>query len=161
MAGRQQKPDVPIFQMMEIFGGAYGMLIIILVIMILLQKHVEREMNDPTKIGGITQTTLGKKAGFVISTLPDKLRIEMTDEEFTLADLEQEQNGFRSFANSFLKANSDNLALFFVYPGSNNIFLKAEEILGELEIWRFRRLVINKEMVAKLKELNKELYSSE
>jgi len=162
MASRREenKPDVPIFQMMEIFGGAYGILIIILVIMILLQKHVEKEMNDPTKIGGITQTTLGDKVGFVISILPDTLRIERTGEVVTLDELQLLENPFRSFAKNWLRPESSNLALFFVYPESNNVFLSAERILADLEIWYFRQLIINKEMVEELKAINQELYSS-
>lgn len=162
MASRREmdKPDVPIFQMMEIFGGAYGILIIILVIMILLQRHVQEEMNDPTKIGGITQTTLGDKVGLVISILPDKLRIESTGEVVTLDELQMPENSFRSFAKNWLKPESGNLALFFVYPDSNNVFLSAEYIMADLEIWYFRQLIINKEMVEELKEINQGLTSS-
>ena len=156
----ESKPEIPIFQIMEIFGGAYGILIIILVVMILLQKYVEKEMNNPTKIGGVTQTMLGDKVGLVISILPDRLRIESTGEIIMLHELKQAENPFRSYAKNMLRPESGNLALFFVYPKSNNVYLTAERILADLEIWSFRHLIINKEMVEELKAINQKLYST-
>lgn len=146
--------EVPLFPTLEIFGGAYGILIIVLVIMILLQRQVAEKMNDPTQIGGISDTAMGGNVGLVISLLPDKLKIERTQEIVTLEELQKEANAFRSFAKAYFGQGSNTRPLFFVYPGCNNVFLQVERILAELNIRFFNQLIINKEMVARLKEIN-------
>ena len=145
------------FRSWEIFGGAYGVLIIILVVMILLQNYVSEMMNDPRRIGGIAETTISEQAGTVISVYQTHLKIEETQEVVTLEELRSDDNEFYRYARTWFTggADAEKVALFFVYPNCNNVFLEAERTLASLDIRSFNQLIINREMVDRLKELNK------
>lgn len=144
---------LPFFPLLEVFGGAFGILVIILVFMLFLQGEITKKQRDPTKIGGIAQMKIGAYAGYVISCFPDYLRIEKTKETITLEELNSENNAFRRFCKAYLLEGTYRKALFFLYPNSNNVLIAARKNLIDLGFTTFNFFVINQEIMDRLVEI--------
>ncbi|MEM9548873.1 MAG: hypothetical protein AAGA77_23005 [Bacteroidota bacterium] len=148
--------ELPLFPLLEIFGGALGVLLMFIFILVFQQERIRQKQKDPKNIGGITQMKMdSKNTGYVVSCFEDMLRIEETKEELTLSDLRKSNNRFKEYCKEKYMLNKEKIICAFVYPGSNDIIMRVEKILiGLSDADKYHFLVVNEEIMEKLLTVN-------
>ncbi|MCE7925021.1 MAG: hypothetical protein DYG98_18360 [Haliscomenobacteraceae bacterium CHB4] len=156
MKKSSENDELPIFPLLEIFGGALGVLLLFIFVLLIQQERIKRQQKDPKNIGGITQMKMdNKNTGYVVSCFEDMLRIEETKEEIPLSELQKSQNRFVEYAKEKYILNKEKVICAFVYPNSNDVVMRIEKILIHMpEAEKYNFLVINDEIMEKLYEIN-------
>ena len=145
---------LPFFPLIEIFGGTIGILLLFIFVLVFKQEQIREMQKNPLNISGIIQMKLGAKFGYVVSSYSDSLKIAETGETLSLADLQKPNNKFYRYCKDRFALDDQKLICFFLYPGCNNIHIWARKNIVRAGAKEYNFLIINKEIIEKLIEIN-------
>ncbi len=156
-SANEESDGLPFFPLLEIFGGTIGILLLFIFVLVFKQEQIKEMQKNPLNIGGITEMKLGSQWGYVVSCYRDSLRIEETKDMLSLNDLKNRKNNrFYRYCKERFALNDEKLVCFFLYPGSNNIQIWARQTILDAKAKEYNFLIINKEIMEKLIELNEQ-----
>lgn len=158
-----EEESLPIFPLLEIFGGALGILLLLIVILIFQQEKVQEEQVQPEKIGKQVSIKIDSMiTGMVVSCHKDYLKIEQKDLEIPLTELNQDDNNrFIDYCREVYELANEKRICAFVYPESNDVIMRVEKILIDHvpkgQVYHF--MVINDEIMDELKRLGDKYFN--
>lgn len=157
----EKTQDLPLFPLLEIFGGALGVLLLLVIILLIQQERVRQAQKNPENLGGPAQVKLDSLiTGVVVSCHKDYLRIEGEKIDIPLQELNKERNRFIDYCRDVYMLENDKRICAFVYPESNDVVMRLEKILihhvPKADGYNF--LVINEEIMQDLEEIGEKYF---
>jgi hypothetical protein len=144
--------ELPIFPLLEIFGGTLGILLLFVFVLLAREQRIKVEQMDPKNLGGISQIKFQNHNWYIVSCYKDYVKIEENKEIVTLEELQKPENRFYDYCKKKYTLNKDKVMCQFLFPGSNDVKKEVDKII--INYAKGTRpyffLVINEEIMALL-----------
>ena len=142
--------DLPFFPLLEIFGGALGILLLFTFILIFQQEKIKEDQKNPNNIGSLLQQKLKNDMGYIVSLYKDSVVIHEKNMNIFVDQLKKRENPLQNYFEERGRLNPDKYINLFVFPGSNDAAWLAEQNIVWAGIDRYNFLVINEELMEKM-----------
>ncbi len=126
---QQDNNDMP---MIEIFGGLFALLLVLLVIISLLSSiNLEKKMEDFDSGGEFSVGFDNNSEGFVVLSYPGGLYVPSLQQQLTLRSICQSGSAFVSFAKSIYQQKKQQL-IFAIVEGGVDTMAVARQCLMKI-----------------------------